>query len=132
VGSSTDLEIRICDLQNTIGEAEAILGQKRIAHRHALEELAASKDRYDLHWTNYRHMRFHDDLVDIKLFAATQKLLEDARDAYEDALDRVDRLVASIDYFEGEVAKMKAKLKPARIERQGFGKIYAFRRITDE
>lgn len=132
MGSSTDLEVRICDLQNTIGEAKAILWQKRIAHKHAKKALDAAKERYDLHFVNYRHMRFRDDLVDIKLFAATKELLADAGGEWEEALWNVDRLTASIEYFEGEVVKMEAKLMPARIERRDYGKLYYFPETTHE
>lgn len=126
MGSKVDLEEDICHLQKEKDLVEAILRQKRIALKHALEKVEEARERYKLHLGNRYFMR-RTDMVSLEGWVETHRLLADARDQLDDATESVLRLEGSISYNSEVLERIQRKLNGNRFEHQlGYGKIIPF------
>ena len=122
--SKVELEEDVCYLQKKIDEIEAIVRQKTIALKHATAELNEVRARYQHNWTNYTFMKRKAERVELDEYKETRKNMSEARDMTEDAFEKVQRLVRSMEFHLAELGKLQGNLKKRRAVRQkGYGKV---------
>lgn len=127
MGSKVELEEDVCYLQQKIDELKAIIKQKTISLKHATAELNEVRARYQHNRTNYVHMKRDADWVVLDEYKETVKNMLEAKDQVEEAGEKVQRLIFSIEYHNAELEKAQTKLKGRRIvHRKGYGKLIPF------
>ena len=116
MSSSYELEVHVCHLQKKIGNADAIVGQKEIALRHANENAAEARERYHYNRKNLAYMMKHADVVDLDEYKETLKLLALAKQQYESFEQDAARLRTQLKVHLEERAELEAELEATKAE----------------
>jgi chromosomal replication initiation ATPase DnaA len=126
VDSKLALEEDISHLQKKKYEVEAILGQKKIALKHALASVEEARERFKLHERNRYFARFKADMVNIDEYRETLKNLKDAKDEHAGGVENVLRLEGSVLFYSSELDKIQQRLIENRYVHADYGKLIQF------
>ena len=121
------LSEQIYEAQKKQVEADALLGQKEIALKYAIEVRDLASDGVKFNRKNMQYMKSRADVVEINEYRGARQLLRNVTNEYEAACAKVRQLRMEVQYYNNISSAAVQAIEVARSGLAQFGRLIQWR-----